>query len=97
MRAADSEMTLANRMIYGDEVALVNVFRRLKWGLPTGYGDIYIKIEVFGNFGKFIRTTVNERAVVDRRAPGFIGEIVNVTQSEEEEVQAGGPQARSGS
>jgi len=92
MRTVSFDMTEENARIYADEVAVVNIIRRLKRNLPTGYGDIYIKIEVYGNFGKFIRTTVNERAIVDRRAPSFIGVVNNVTQSQEAEIQERGLQ-----
>lgn len=90
MRTAAFDLTRTNARIYADDAALVNVFRRLKRNLPTGYGDIHITVEVFGHFGKFIRTNVRERAIVDRRAPSFIGVVNNVTQSQETEVQARG-------
>jgi len=64
MRTVSFNLTRTNARIYADEAALINVFRRLKRSLPTGYGDIYIKVEGFGHFGKFTRTTTNERAIV---------------------------------
>jgi len=91
MRAVTFEMTAANARIYADEVAVVNTIRRCKQNLPTGYGDIHLTIEVFGHFGKFIRTNVRGRAIVDRRAPSFIGVVNDVTQSEETEIQERSP------
>ena len=96
MWAADSEMTLTNRMIYADEAALVNVVRRLKRACPTGYGKAHFEVEFVGHFGRYIATTLKESTIVDRKAPSFIAEVIDVTQSEEEEVQAGGPQGHSG-
>ena len=97
MWAADFDMTRENSVIYGDEVAVVNVMRRLKRNLPTGYGKAHFEVEFVNHFGRYIRTTLKENTIVGRNAPGFIAEVINVTQSEEEEVQAGGPQGRSGS
>ena len=69
MRAVTFEMTAANARIYADEVALVNVFRRIKRSLPTGYGEIHFTIEVTDHSGRSITTVVDERAIVDPNAP----------------------------
>jgi len=91
-------MTRTNAKIHPDEVALVNVVRRLKRNLftPAGYGEATIRIKFAGHFMEFITTTLDERMKVDRRAPSFIAEVTDVAQSEEEEVQAGGPQGHDG-
>jgi len=60
---------------YPDEVVLVNTFRRLKRGLPTGYGEIHFTVEVVDHCGKSIEVVVDERAIVDEDAPAVIGTI----------------------
>lgn len=71
----DFDLTRSNATLYADEVALVNTYRRLKRGLPTGYGEIHFSVEVVDHCGRLIKTVVDERAIVDEDAPVVIGTI----------------------
>ncbi|MCJ7667938.1 MAG: hypothetical protein MUP04_06630, partial [Anaerolineae bacterium] len=69
----ESDLNEENCAIYADEVALVNVFRRTKRGLQTGYGEIHFTVEVVEHCGRFIKTVVEERGIVDTNAPTMVG------------------------
>lgn len=69
----DSYLNEGNCAIYADEVALVNTFRRIKRGLPTGHGNIHFSIAVYDHCGDSIETVVEQRAIVDEDAPMVIG------------------------
>jgi len=71
----ESDLNEENCAIYTDEVALVNTFRRLKRGLPTGYGEIHFTVKVVDHCGESIEAVVEERAIVDGEAPVVIGTI----------------------
>lgn len=86
MKVIDFDLTKENASIYPDEVALINTYRRVKNQLSTGYGSVHFAIEVVSYFGKFIRTTVEEKAMVDEKAPSFVGAIYNVEGKQEAEV-----------
>jgi len=79
MTATDFDLTRSNATVYPDEVALVNVFRRTKRGLRTGYGDIHFTVEVVDHCGTVIKTVIEERAIVDQDAPTMVGVIYDLT------------------
>jgi len=79
MRAVDFELTRSNATVYPDEVAVVNTYRRLKRGLPTGYGEVHFSVEVVDYCGRLITTAVEERAIVDEDAPTMVGAIYRIT------------------
>ena len=80
------EMSSTNPVIHMDEVALVNVSRRLKQACPSGYGEVHFKMELVGHFIRYITTTLEARMIVDAEGPSFAAEVIDVAQSEEEEV-----------
>jgi len=75
----ESDLNEENCAIYVDEVALVNVFRRTKRGLRTGYGEIHFTVEVVDHCGTVIKTVIEERAIVDQDAPTIMGAIFRIT------------------
>jgi len=75
----ESDLNEENCAIYVDEVALVNVFRRTKRGLRTGYGEIRFAVEVVDRCGTVIKTVIEERAIVDQDAPTIVGVICQAT------------------
>jgi len=79
MTAVDFDLTQANGTLYPDEVAVVNTYRRLKRGLPTGYGEVHFGVEVVDYCGRLITTVVEERAIVDEDAPTMVGAIYRIT------------------
>ena len=47
--------------------------------MPTGYGEIHFAVEVVEHFGRFIKTVVEERPIVDTNAPTMVGATYLVT------------------
>lgn len=79
MMIVESDLNEENCAIYVDEVALVNVFRRTKRGLSTGYGEVRFSVEVVDHCGRSITTVFEERAIVDQDAPTMVGAIYRIT------------------
>lgn len=79
MKPVPSDFTPENCALHPDEVALVNMFRRIKRRLPTGYGEIHFTVKVVDHCGESIEVVVDERAIVDEDAPVVIGTIRQLT------------------
>jgi len=75
MMAVDLGFTQSNGSVYPDEVALINMFRRIRRGLTTGYGEIQFTVKVVDHCGESIEAVVEDRAIVDEDAPVVIGTI----------------------
>jgi len=86
MKVIVFDLTKENTALYPDEVAIINTYRRAKGQLSTGYGEVNFVVEVVQDFGKFIRTTVEEKAIVDDKVPSFVGVIYSVKSKQEAEI-----------
>jgi len=75
MAVIDFDLTQSNGSVYPDEVALINMFRRIRRRLATGYGEIEFTVKVVDHYGKSIEVVAEERAKVDEDAPVITGTI----------------------